>query len=91
MVNAVGGEVVGTETDSVTYIYGNSNWGDLLTEYDGQTITYDQIGNPVTDGTWRYTWKHGRELASMTAGSTTWNYTYNAAHEWRGHLRLRVP
>ena len=25
-----------------------------------------------------YTWKHGRQLASMTDGSTTWSYTYNA-------------
>lgn len=70
---------VGTETDSVTYTYGNSNWGDLLTKYDGQTITYDEIGNPLTDGTWTYTWKHGRELASMTdSNNVTWNYTYNA-------------
>ena len=69
---------VGTATDTVTYTYGNSNWGDQLTSYDGQTITYDQIGNPLTDGTWTYTWKHGRELASMTKGSTTWEYTYNA-------------
>ena len=31
-----------------SYAYGNSNWRDLLTEYNGQTITYDQIGNPLT-------------------------------------------
>ena len=65
-------------TTTISYGYSDSNWGDLLTEYDGQTITYDQIGNPLTDGTWTYSWKHGRELASMTDGSTTWNYTYNA-------------
>jgi YD repeat-containing protein len=52
--------------------------GDLLTSYDGQTITADEIGNMLTDGTWTYTWEHGRELASMTDGSTTWNYTYDA-------------
>ena len=65
-------------TTTISYGYSDSNWGDLLTEYDGQTITYDGIGNPLSDGTWTYSWKHGRELASMTAGSTTWNYTYNA-------------
>ena len=29
---------------------------------------------------WRYTWEHGRQLASMAAkdGSATWNFTYNA-------------
>lgn len=24
----------------------DDSWGDLLTEYDGDTITYDTIGNP---------------------------------------------
>ncbi len=67
-----------TPTDTVSYGYGNSNWGDLLTSYDGQAITYDQVGNPLTDGTWTYTWQHGRQLSSMTDGSTTWNYTYNS-------------
>ena len=33
-----------------SYAYGNSNWRDLLTEYNGQTITYDQIGNPLMNG-----------------------------------------
>ena len=67
-----------TPTDTVNYTYGNSNWGDLLTAYDGVTITYDEIGNPENDGTWTYTWQHGRQLASMSDGDTTWNYTYNS-------------
>ena len=28
-----------------TYTYGDSNWKDLLTKYNNDTITYDQIGN----------------------------------------------
>lgn len=32
----------------------------------------------LSDGTWTYTWEHGRELATMSDGSTTWTYTYNA-------------
>ena len=67
-----------TPLKTVAYTYGNENWGDLLTGYDGKTITYDVNGNPLSDGTWAYTWKHGRQLASMTAGNTTWSYTYNA-------------
>jgi len=68
-----------TPTDTVTYTYGDSlGWGDLLTSYDGQTITYDTIGNPLSDGTWTYAWQHGRQLASMSNGTTTWNYTYNS-------------
>ncbi len=69
---------LGTPLDTVTYAYGDSSWGDLLTSYDGQTITSDQIGNMLSDGTWNYTWKHGRQLASMSNGTTTWSYTYNA-------------
>jgi YD repeat-containing protein len=69
---------LGAVLDTVTYAYTDSAWGDLLTSYDGQTITADEIGNMLTDGTWTYTWEHGRELASMTDGSTTWNYTYDA-------------
>ena len=62
----------------VDYTYGNGDWGDLLTAYDGETIEYDNVGNPTSDGTWTYTWKHGRQLASMTDGTTTISYTYNA-------------
>ena len=58
--------------------HGDSDWGDLLTAYDGVAITYDEMGNPLSDGTWTYTWEHGRQLASMTNGSTTWTYTYDA-------------
>lgn len=53
-------------------------WGDLLASYDGVEIEYDQIGNPLTDGTWTYTWQHGRELATMSKDGVTWNYSYNA-------------
>ena len=64
--------------DTVTYDYDDSAWGDLLTTYDGSAITYDVNGNPLDDGTWEYTWEHGRQLESMTDGSTTWSYTYDA-------------
>jgi len=69
---------LGTPTNTVTYTYGDEQWGDLLTAYDGNTITYDGVGNPLSDGEWNYTWKNGRQLASITNGSATWTYTYNA-------------
>ena len=69
---------LGSATSRVNYTYGNSNWGDLLTAYNGQSITSDSIGNMLSDGTWTYTWKHGRELAAMSDGSDTWEFTYNA-------------
>ena len=47
-----------------TYAYGDEQWRDLLTAYDGHAITYDQTGNPLTyyDGS-AFTWKNGRQLA----------------------------
>lgn len=61
------------------YTYGDSDWGDLLTSYSGFSLTYDNIGNLLSDGNmWTYTWEHGRELASASRGSTTWTYTYDA-------------
>ena len=68
-----------TPLESHTYTYGDADWGDLLTAYDGTTITHDAIGNPLSDGTWTYTWEHGRQLKAMSNGSTTWNYTYDAS------------
>ena len=58
---------LGSLVDTVLYIYGDTQWGDLLTYFDSHSITYDGVGNPLTDGTWTYTWEHGRELASMYA------------------------
>jgi len=65
---------LGTTVDTITYTYGDTNWGDLLTAYDGTAITYDGIGNPLSGGTWSYAWRNGRELASMTSGSNTNSY-----------------
>ena len=67
-----------TPIDTIVYTYGDADWGDLLTAYDGVPITYDEMGNPLSDGTWAYTWEHGRQLAAMTNGSTIWTYTYDA-------------
>ena len=62
-----------------TYTYGNSVWKDLLTAYDGQTITYDDIGNPLAylNGM-TFTWQNGRELTTMTKNGVTTTYAYNA-------------
>ena len=68
---------LGAPTDTVTYSYGDSNWGDKLTSYDGKTITYDGVGNPLSDGTWTYTWRHGRELSTMINGTITVRNSYN--------------
>lgn len=45
----------------------------------GKSITSDTIGNMLSDGTWTYTWEHGRELATMSNGSTSWTFAYDAS------------
>ena len=46
-----------------TFGYTDSVWGDLLTSYNGNTITYDQIGNPLTYKNGEtLTWENGRQL-----------------------------
>ena len=69
--------------DTISYGYGDSAWKDLLTSYDGQTLTTDAIGNLTNDGTWTYSWQHGRQLAQMSkpngSGTENVNYTYDAA------------
>ena len=49
-----------------------------MTSYDGQAITYDQIGNPLTyrDGM-NFTWA-GRQLATATVNGESISYTYNS-------------
>ena len=65
-------------TTTNTYTYGDNSWGDLLTEYNGDTITYDGIGNPLNyrDGIF-FTWGNGRQLQSYTKNNSTINYTYD--------------
>ena len=41
---------------TVAYGYGDAGWSDLLTSIDGQSLTTDEIGNLLSDGTWTYTW-----------------------------------
>lgn len=63
---------------TISYSYNNSEWRDLLTAYNGKSITYDAIGNPLSDGTWTYAWQHGRQLASMSKTGSSITYGYNA-------------
>ena len=61
-----------------SYTYGDAEWRDLLTAYDGHAITYDAIGNPLTyhDGT-SFVWKNGRQLTSLTRSGANTTYQYD--------------
>ena len=68
---------VGTAVKTDSYSYGDANWKDKLTAFNGAAITYDAIGNPLSDGTWTYTWAKGRQLQSMSKSGETVSFTYN--------------
>ena len=64
---------------TLTYTYGNESWGDQLTKYNGTTITYDAIGNPLSyyNGLrYVFTWKNGRQLSTIN-GAATLSFEYN--------------
>ena len=70
----------GTATHS--YTYGDTDWKDLLTAFDGQAITYDAIGNPTSyfNGTrWNFTWVNGRTLATASDGTNSLSFAYDAS------------
>ena len=70
----------GARISGDTYSYTNSTWLDRLTAFNGITITYDNIGNPLSynnGSAYTFTWD-GRELASVVKGGVTTSYTYGA-------------
>lgn len=69
----------GVTTTTKTLSYTDSQWGDLLTSYDGTTITYDGIGNPLSyynGSAYTFTWE-GRQLVGVTKGSNILTFVYN--------------
>ena len=49
----------------------------MLTAYNGESITYDTIGNPLTYRGMTFTWS-GRELSGASANGKSYTYKYNA-------------
>ena len=72
------GELPAQPQNTYTWAYTDSTWSDLLTSFNGQTITYDEIGNPLQyrDGM-SFTWAKGRQLQSVTKDGLTASYTYD--------------
>ena len=69
---------LGAAVRTVAYGYGDASWSDLLTSIGGQSLTADEIGNLLSDGTWTYTWQHGRQLAGMSKAGQTIAYSYDS-------------
>ena len=71
------GVVGSTPLSTIYYTYGNVNWPDLLTAYNGSQITYDGMGNPTSYRGWSFTWQGGRQLKSANNGTTSLSFQYN--------------
>ena len=63
---------------TVNYAY-NSSWKDKLTSFNGQSITYDHIGNPLTYGNKTFTWTRGRLLSKLSTPNQTVNFKYDSS------------
>ncbi len=67
-----------TPTATIAYAYTDTNWKDKLTSLNGDSLTYDAIGNPLTIGSnWSFSWQNGRRLASTTKNGVTSNFKYD--------------
>ena len=40
-----------------TSVYDSDIWGDPLAGYGAKSLSYDTVGNLLSDGTWTYTWQ----------------------------------
>lgn len=67
-----------TLTKQYSYAYTNANWKDQLTSYEGQAITYDELGNPLSYRGMAMTWEKARELKQVVKGGKTFTYSYNS-------------
>ena len=64
---------------SISYTYGSTNgWGDQLTSFGGNAITYDANGNPVLyyNG-YNFTWANGTELVGATNSTYNLSFSYD--------------
>ncbi len=72
---------LGTASSTTNYTYGDSTWGDILTNTGAGTINYDAIGNPIiyfSGNNYIFTWTDGRRLATAeTQDGYHYSFTYN--------------
>ena len=67
-----------TPTQTNEYSYENENWKDQLTGYEGNTINYDEVGNPLSY--WNgmnFTWENINNLSNISWNGKNISYEYN--------------
>ena len=74
------GSISGSPLSQKTYSYSSSGWKDLLTNFNGDSIIYDEIGNPTQyRNGMNIVWENGRRLASITQGTNSYSYSYDSS------------
>ncbi|QHE50865.1 DNRLRE domain-containing protein [Pontibacillus sp. HMF3514] len=68
---------LGLPNRTIDYQYGDSNWQDKLTKFDGKSISYDSIGNPLSYDGYSYSWTFGDQLQSITGNGVDLSFKYN--------------
>ena len=66
-----------TTKKNILLLYDNTVWKDQLTSYNGNLITYDEIGNPISYKRNTYKWNNGRQLEKFENEIHKIEYTYN--------------
>ena len=71
------GKLPAQPQNTYTWAYTDSTWSDLLTNFNGTAISYDEIGNPVSLDDVQLSW-NGRQLQQITgAEGEILSYCYN--------------
>lgn len=89
---------VGSVEFSCTYTYNNTEWPDLMTSFNGEMITYDEIGNPLqyyNGEHYNFTWKNGRQLASYYGDRIDTGFSYDSEGlligvSWSGNTKQLI-
>ncbi len=68
-----------TATELHTYSYDNAQWDDVLTGYNGQSVSYDAMGNITSFDGKTYVWTAGRQLSRVidTENNSYVDYFYD--------------
>ncbi len=75
-----GGNITSVVKNGVTiktYSYTDSEWKDKLTSVDGNSLTYDSVGNPLTYNGYTFQWQRNK-LSSFSGNGLNVSYTYDA-------------
>ena len=68
----------GLVLQTVPNSFDNPNWPDQMTAHNGNAITYDAMGNPLTYNGLSFAWQHGRQLAGVSGNGQDITFRYDA-------------